>query len=126
MDLDNSRNLKDNFGRNVRDRALCEVARVLRASIRPYDICAYYGNDEFIVVLSDCSADEAECKRQQIQQSVHEVYFEAHPGKRLQLGISIGASMFLQDGASYEELLALADSRLYQDKASRKRLGRSS
>ena len=49
------------------------------------------------------------------------MYFEARPGKRLQLGISVGTAVFPHDGESYESLLATADSRMYQDKASRKR-----
>ena len=103
------------------DRALCEVARVLRAAIRPYDICVRYAGDEFIVVLSGCGADEAEHKRQELQKSIDDVFFEARPGKRLQLGISVGAAVFPQDGESYEALLATADSRMYQDKTGRKR-----
>ncbi len=121
MDLDNFKDINDSHGHHVGDRALCEVARVLRAAIRPYDICVRYAGDEFIVVLSGCGADEAEHKRQELQKSIDEVYFEARPGKRLQLGISIGAAVFPQDGESYESLLATADSRMYQDKAGRKR-----
>jgi diguanylate cyclase (GGDEF)-like protein len=94
---------------------------VLRAAIRPYDICVRYAGDEFIIVLSGCSADEAEHKRRELQEAINEVYFEARPGKRLQLGLSIGAAVFPQDGESYEALLATADSRMYQDKAGRKR-----
>ncbi|MGH9408571.1 MAG: diguanylate cyclase, partial [Vicinamibacterales bacterium] len=121
MDLDNFKEINDNHGHHVGDRALIEVARVLRAAIRPYDICVRYAGDEFIVVLSGCGAEEAEHKRQELQKSIDEVYFEARPGKRLQLGISIGAAVFPQDGESYEALLATADSRMYQDKAARKR-----
>ncbi len=121
MDLDHFKEINDNHGHHVGDRALCEVARVLRAAIRPYDICVRYAGDEFIVVLSGCSADEAEHKRQELQTAIDEVYFEARPGKRLQLGISIGSAVFPQDGESYEALLATADSRMYQDKSGRKR-----
>jgi diguanylate cyclase (GGDEF)-like protein/putative nucleotidyltransferase with HDIG domain len=121
MDLDNFKEINDNHGHHVGDRALCEVARVLRAAIRPYDICVRYAGDEFIVVLSGCGADEAEHKRQELQKSIDEVYFEARPGKRLTLGISVGAAVFPQDGESYEALLATADSRMYQDKSGRKR-----
>ena len=121
MDLDNFKEINDNHGHHVGDRALCEVARVLRAAIRPYDICVRYAGDEFIVVLSGCGADEAEHKRQELQKGIDDVYFEARPGKRLQLGISIGAAVFPQDGESYEALLATADSRMYQDKSGRKR-----
>jgi diguanylate cyclase (GGDEF)-like protein len=99
------------------------VARVLRAAIRPYDICVRYAGDEFIVVLSGCGAEEAEHKRQELQKSIDEVYFEARPGRRVALGISVGAAVFPHDGESYESLLATADSRMYQDKAARKRRG---
>ena len=121
MDLDSFKEINDSHGHHVGDRALCEVARVLRAAIRPYDICVRYAGDEFIVVLSGCSADEAEHKRQELQKAIDDVYFEARPGKRLQLGISIGAAVFPHDGESYEALLATADSRMYQDKSRRKR-----
>jgi diguanylate cyclase (GGDEF)-like protein len=72
-------------------------------------------------VLSGCGADEAEHKRQELQKGIDEVYFEARPGKRVALGISVGAAVFPEDGESYESLLAIADSRMYQDKALRKR-----
>ena len=121
MDLDHFKEINDSHGHHVGDRALCEVARVLRAAIRPYDICVRYAGDEFIVVLSGCSADEAEQKRQELQQGVDAVYFEARPGKRLPLGISVGTAVFPHDGESYESLLATADNRMYQDKANRKR-----
>ena len=123
MDLDNFKEINDNHGHHVGDRALCEVARVLRAAIRPYDICVRYAGDEFIVVLSGCGADEAEHKRQELQKTIDDVYFEARPGKPVKLGISVGAAVFPQDGESYEALLATADSRMYQDKSGRKRKG---
>jgi diguanylate cyclase (GGDEF)-like protein len=121
MDLDHFKEINDSHGHHVGDRALCEVARVLRAAIRPYDICVRYAGDEFIVVLSGCSADEAEQKRLELQQEIDAVYFEGRPGKRLQLGISVGTAVFPHDGESYETLLATADNRMYQDKANRKR-----
>jgi diguanylate cyclase (GGDEF)-like protein len=115
LNLDDLTGINRTHGRYVGDRALCEVARVLRAAIRPYDIFVRYGGGEFIVVLGGCSADEAEHKRQELQKSIDEVYFEARPGKRLQLGISVGAAVFPQDGESYETLLGVADERRYAD-----------
>jgi diguanylate cyclase (GGDEF)-like protein len=123
MDLDDFKEINDNHGHHVGDRALCEVARVLRAAIRPYDICVRYAGDEFIVVLSGCGAEEAEAKRVELQAAIEDAYFEARPGKRITLGVSIGAAVFPQDGEAYETLLASADSRMYQDKTRRKRRG---
>lgn len=122
MDLDNFKDINDNHGHHVGDRALCEVAKLLRAAIRPYDICVRYAGDEFILVLSGCGADEAERKRLELQEALEAVPFEARPGKPLALGTSIGAAVFPQDGEVYEALLATADSRMYQNKAARKRL----
>jgi diguanylate cyclase (GGDEF)-like protein/putative nucleotidyltransferase with HDIG domain len=120
MDLDNFKEINDNHGHHVGDRALREVATVLRSGIRPYDICVRYAGDEFIVVLSGCGADEAERKRVELQRTVDEVLFEARPGRRLPLAISVGAAIYPQDGDSYEALLATADSRMYRDKSRRK------
>ena len=120
MDLDNFKEINDNHGHHVGDRALREVATVLRSGIRPYDICVRYAGDEFIVVLSGCGADEAERKRVELQRTVDDVLFEARPGRRLPLAISVGAAIYPQDGDSYESLLATADSRMYRDKSRRK------
>ncbi len=121
MDLDNFKDINDNHGHHVGDRALCEIARVLRTTIRPYDICVRYAGDEFIVVMSGCGGEEAEQKRDELQRSIDAVFFEARPGKRLRVGVSIGIAVFPHDGDSYEVLLATADSRMYQNKADRKR-----
>ena len=120
MDLDNFKDINDTHGHHVGDRALREVARVLRAAIRPYDICVRYAGDEFIVVLSGCGADEAERKRLELQRAVEDVVFEARPGRRVPVRISVGAAIFPQDGDGYEALLATADSRMYRDKTRRK------
>src|SRR5215475_4184858 len=121
MDLDNFKEINDTYGHHVGDRALREVAGVLRTAIRPYDICVRYAGDEFIVVLSGCGGEEAERKRLELQRAVDNLQFEARPGKMLPLAISVGAAVFPHDGDAYETLLATADSRMYRDKTRRKR-----
>jgi diguanylate cyclase (GGDEF)-like protein/putative nucleotidyltransferase with HDIG domain len=122
MDLDNFKEINDTYGHHIGDRALREAATVLRAAIRPYDICVRYAGDEFIVVLSGCGSEEAERKRLELQGAVDSLKFEPRPGKTLAVTISIGAAIFPHDGDSYETLLATADSRMYRDKTQRKRL----
>ncbi len=120
MDLDDFKQINDNHGHHVGDRGLAEVAKVLRSAIRPYDVCIRYAGDEFIVVLSGCSRAEAELKRNELQTTIEQVYFEARPGKQVRLGASIGVAVFPQDGDVYETLLAAADGRMYSDKALRR------
>jgi diguanylate cyclase (GGDEF)-like protein len=124
MDLDNFKDINDNHGHHVGDRALREVAPVLRSTIRPYDICVRYAGDEFIVVLAGCGIEEAERKRLELQRAVDDLVFEARPGRRLQLAISVGAAIYPHDGDTYEALLATADSRMYRDKTRRKQQAR--
>ena len=121
MDLDHFKAINDTHGHHIGDRALREVAGVLRATIRPYDMCVRYAGDEFIVVLSGCGKDEAELKRLELQQEVDRLQFEPSPGVQLALAISVGAAVFPHDGETYETLLATADSRMYRDKTRRKR-----
>jgi diguanylate cyclase (GGDEF)-like protein/putative nucleotidyltransferase with HDIG domain len=119
MDLDRFKDINDHHGHHVGDRALCEVARALRSGIRPYDICARFAGDEFVIVLADCGADEARERCAALRRTIDHMIVEARPGKPLSLGISIGAAMFPADGTSCEALLAVADSRMYQDKTRR-------
>ena len=81
MDLDNFKDINDTYGHHIGDRALRDVAGVLRTAIRPYDICVRYAGDEFIVVLSGCGGEEAERKRVELQRAVDSLPFEPRPGQ---------------------------------------------
>ena len=121
MDLDNFKEINDNHGHHVGDRALREVATVLRAGIRPYDICVRYAGDEFIVVLSGCGAEEAERKRVELQRTVDERAVRGAAGPPIAAWRSASARRsFRRTATSYEALLATADSRMYRDKTRRK------
>jgi diguanylate cyclase len=124
LDLDDFKEINDTYGHHIGDRALREVAQVLRAAIRPYDICVRYAGDEFIVVLAGCGWEEAEHKRAELQLAIGTMAFEPRPGEPIALSIAAGAAVFPQDGDTYESLLAKADSRMYRDKVMRKREAR--
>ncbi|MCX6538304.1 MAG: diguanylate cyclase [Acidobacteria bacterium] len=122
LDLDNLKDINDSYGHPAGDRALREVASVLRRAIRPYDVVSRYGGDEFIVLLSDCGIEDAEAKRVELQQVVDALPFVVRGTQRVRLAVSIGAAVFPRDGGTYEALLAVADQQMYRDKSQRKRL----
>jgi diguanylate cyclase (GGDEF)-like protein len=120
LDLDRLKEINDTYGHEAGDRALRAVGNVLRTTVRQSDVCARFAGDEFVVVLWDCSA-EYEARRVREMQSAVAVYpFEPRPGVLLSLSISAGAARFPDDGQSFEDLLAVADERMYRDKAGRR------
>jgi diguanylate cyclase (GGDEF)-like protein len=120
MDVNGFKAINDSYGHHVGDRTLREVGRALRAAIRTYDMCVRYAGDEFIAVLSGCDREEAETKRQELQDAVAKIALEPRAGSVLTLSISAGVAVFPLDGDSYEALLAAADRRMYVDKGARK------
>ncbi len=120
LDLDEFKGINDQHGHLSGDRALQEVARALRETTRPYDVCVRYGGDEFVVLLVSGGRDEAEQQRRRLQDAVAAIAFEGQDGRRIPLNVSAGAAVFPDDGETYERLLARADRRMYREKAQRK------
>jgi diguanylate cyclase (GGDEF)-like protein/putative nucleotidyltransferase with HDIG domain len=120
LDLDEFKAINDEHGHLNGDRALQEVARVLRLTTRAYDTCIRYGGDEFVVLLPECGREEAEQRGRALQEAVARIGLDGSAGTRIPLRVSAGASVFPEDGDTYERLLARADRRMYRDKAERK------
>jgi diguanylate cyclase (GGDEF)-like protein len=117
LDLDDFKVINDVYGHLAGDRALQAVARVLQQMSRPYDSCIRYGGDEFVVLLSGCGRDDAEERRRRLQEAVAEIVLHADDGREIALRVSAGASVFPEDGETYERLLMRADRRMYRNKA---------
>jgi diguanylate cyclase (GGDEF)-like protein len=119
FDLDEFKGINDQYGHPTGDAALKNVAQLLAGALRPYDVCARYAGDEFVVVLSDCDAAEADLKRRELQQAADRGPVDLGVA-RVPLRLSAGCSTFPTDGDDYQSLLARADHRMYQDKAGRR------
>jgi len=125
MDLAGLKTVNDRGGHQVGDAALVRVAERLRNNIRVHDVCARCGGDEFVLVLGDCGPAEAKVRRDELQRAVRSIVIDLEPGFRTSLDISAGVAVYPDDGDTQEQLLAVADSRMYEDKfrsARRRRL----
>lgn len=119
FDMDSFKGINDAFGHDAGDRALQAVGQYLNAGLRDYDACARYGGDEFVVAAVNCSAAQGERRMRDLQAGLARLAFEPQPGSPAALSVSVGAATFPDDGVTPEALLAMADSRMYQDKSSR-------
>ncbi|NUU24580.1 MAG: diguanylate cyclase [Streptomycetaceae bacterium] len=121
-DLDGFKRINDEFGHHIGDIVLVEVARRLTAAVREGDTVARLGGDEFVVLADGIGRDEA-----------HDL------GTRLRRALSVPiraeGEMVPLDGASFgiawadsaekpEDLLRIADERMYRQKRGRERAQR--
>ena len=116
-DLDEFKVVNDTYGHAAGDDVLRQVGRRLRSVVRPEDLLARYGGDEFLVLCEDLS--DVEVAR--VAERLCEALAEPFPvGDRLvRVGISIGTAVASRGMAS-DELLGEADQALYARKLARR------
>jgi diguanylate cyclase (GGDEF)-like protein/putative nucleotidyltransferase with HDIG domain len=121
MDLDGFKRVNDTFGHHVGDEILRRVAHVLRGQVRSGDTLIRYAGDEFVAVLHRVTPDMVLEMKARLQASVENFSYEVRPGRVARIGISIGHATYGQDGTAIDELMEVADQRMYQDKFDRRR-----
>ncbi|WP_248918987.1 putative bifunctional diguanylate cyclase/phosphodiesterase [Pseudomonas entomophila] len=114
LDIDHFKRINDSLGHVAGDELLKVIAGHIKAATRGNDLVSRFGGDEFCVVTSLNSRDEARHLAQRIMQRMKEPIDLA--GRRMVMTTSIGISIFPDDGHSTEELLKNADLALYQSK----------
>lgn len=114
LDIDHFKRINDSLGHDAGDELLKVIAHHIKAATRNHDLVARFGGDEFCVVTSLNSRDEARHLAQRIMQRMKEPIDLG--GRRMVMTTSIGISIFPDDGSTAEELLKHADLALYQSK----------
>jgi diguanylate cyclase (GGDEF)-like protein/PAS domain S-box-containing protein len=112
MDLDGFKDINDSYGHQVGDQVLIEVGRRLRQSIRRSDTVARLGGDEFIILLSDIKTEEDADKITRKIQRFFRDYFLIE-GHKIKISLSIGTSIYPDDGRELEELIKKSDKAMY-------------
>jgi diguanylate cyclase (GGDEF)-like protein len=112
-DLDHFKLLNTAYGHETGDRALRIFSRTLRDSIRPDDIPARWGGEEFLTLLPDCRVEDAMIVAERVRERLASV---VEKGDVPHFTVSIGLAAS-DDGVPFSEVVAAADAALLQAKA---------
>jgi diguanylate cyclase (GGDEF)-like protein len=111
FDIDRFKSVNDRFGHQEGDRRLAEVASLLKSSLRQSDAVFRYGGDEFVAICPETSGAAMAQALRRLESKMSD--------------ISWGMASFPADAAEEDELIRLADDRLYACKRSHRRARRS-
>ncbi|HEY3315273.1 MAG TPA: sensor domain-containing diguanylate cyclase [Bacillota bacterium] len=112
IDADEFKRFNDTYGHLHGDQALRDLGRELKASVRDNDVVARYGGEEFAVIAVDADSGRAHDMAGRIRDRV------AILGRQFRLPtVSIGVAAFPEDGNTAEDLISVADRRLYRAKS---------
>lgn len=119
LDLDNFKPVNDNYGHNVGDRLLIEVANRITACIREEDTVSRQGGDEFAILLNDI---ESTSQYKKTMKRIHQSLARPYCIEDIQLHVtaSSGVTLYPSDDGDIDTLLRHADHAMYQSKLSGK------
>lgn len=96
LDIDNFKKLNDTLGHDAGDAALIHLVSVIRETLRPQDTLARFGGEEFIILLPDTAAENADKALVRLQRELTKRYFLANNEKIL-ITFSAGLTQFRAD-----------------------------
>lgn len=114
IDVDNFKQLNDHYGHLTGDDALKHLVNVTRHTMRPSDIVARFGGEEFVILLPDTPAPEAIQAIQRLQRELTKTFFLAN-NDRLLITFSAGVAKW-HLGERDTDVIERADQAMYQAK----------
>jgi len=117
LDLDNFKHINDSLGHAVGDQLLQSVASRLVECVRTTDTVCRQGGDEFVILLAEIGQPE---DASHVAETLRTALAMPHQidGHELHISLSIGISVFPDDGADVDTLMQNADTAMYHAKAS--------
>lgn len=116
-DVDGLKNVNDTAGHLAGNEVLTKVAHLMRESVRVEDVVARFGGDEFVLLLPRTGLLPAQALVARIEVRLREETYHWAGRDHPLPSVSFGTAWFPEDGRTDDALLAVADQRMYEDKA---------
>jgi diguanylate cyclase (GGDEF)-like protein len=115
-DVDGFKMINDTYGHALGDAVLTRVADELRLNVRKSDVACRFGGDEFLLILPECTLEDAVLRAQALRRVIEAAPFELGRTDIGSVTMSLGVAALPEHGSSGEELLKAADKALYTAK----------
>ncbi len=112
-DMDNFKAVNDSRSHAEGDRVLQAVGRIFRTVLRPHDLMARYGGDEFVIVLPHTNREQAEAIARRLEEHVGQLAVKVG----VDFGISFGLREAPVQSTDFNSLLDEVDQEMYRSKA---------
>jgi diguanylate cyclase len=114
IDVDHFKVINDNFGHDIGDEALKQIARTINSAVRDTDIVGRVGGEEFCVFIPGQSPESVRVVAERIRSAISDTAFDAR-GQPHHLSVSIGGVIFNRN-TTFDDLYRYADEWLYRAK----------
>ncbi len=116
IDIDYFKKFNDNYGHQCGDRVLRLVAQTLKKNVRATDIVCRYGGEEMSIILPNIGYNDAIFTAQKLCKMVSEKEVHTNNDKTANVTISLGVATYPKDAQTTQDLIKIADERLYHAK----------
>lgn len=121
FDVDNFKRVNDSHGHLTGSQIISDLGRLLEKEIRESDYGFRFGGDEFVALLVETSAKDAEIIAERVRKRVESHVFKAN-NEDHRITISVGVATYPDHGSTREEILSLADKAMYYGKRATKNI----
>jgi diguanylate cyclase (GGDEF)-like protein len=116
FDIDDFKQINDNFGHVMGDVVLSELCGVVRETLRPTDILTRFGGDEFAIILPHTDRAGAMAVAERLQKKLRALTIPTDDEASIQCSVSIGIAEFVREDVTANDLVRRADEKLYLSK----------